>query len=410
MQLTFRLAWRNLWRHGRRSLITASAMAVAVALCMAMLAFNDGMYAKLFDVMVEQQLGHLQIHHPAYPTARKLFDTVPDAASTMQRVLAHDQVLSASAKLNGFALIGGRDESAGGQLVGIEPGRESAVTRAHERIVEGRFLEDGKLGEIVLGVGLAKEISVGVGDEVVVVTQASDGSMGNALYQVVGLFRTGSAALDKSGSMMHLADLQELLVLPDQVHQITVLGDDATDLPPLRDAVRGLIPKDSEVLTWDEASPQTAQLIGMQTFASGIVLGIVFAVASFGVLNTMMMSVFERTRELGVLMAIGLRPGRLIAMVIAESICLSAVAGGLGLVLGGLLDVYIVTVGIDMSAGSTQGFTFAGVTMDPVMRGRVEPSGILLVMVSLVVVSVLASLWPAWRASRLIPVHALRAD
>jgi ABC-type antimicrobial peptide transport system permease subunit len=148
----------------------------------------------------------------------------------------------------------------------------------------------------------------------------------------------------------------------------------------------------------------------MQTFASGIVLGIVFAVASFGVLNTMMMSVFERTRELGVLMAIGLRPGRLIAMVIAESICLSAVAGGLGLVLGGLLDVYIVTVGIDMSAGSTQGFTFAGVTMDPVMRGRVEPSGILLVMVSLVVVSVLASLWPAWRASRLIPVHALRAD
>jgi ABC-type lipoprotein release transport system permease subunit len=385
-------------------------MAVAVAMCMATIAFTDGTFSKLFHVMVEQQLGHLQVHHPDYPGGRKLYDTVPDASATLDRIEAVDSVVAAAAQLNGFALIGGESESAGGQLVGVEPARERAVTQAHERIVEGRFLSDEPAQEIVLGVGLAEDIEVGLGDSVVAVTQAADGSLGNALYDVVGLFRTGNTALDKSGSMMHLADLQSLLVLDDQVHKVTILGTDADALEALKGEVAAVVPDGAEVETWSEASPQAVQMMSMQSVSSGIVLVLVFAVASFGVLNTMMMSVFERTRELGVLKAIGMRPARMVELVMVESLFLGLLAGAMGLVLGGLLDLWLVTKGFDMSAGNPEGMTFNGVTLDPVLYGEVRVAGIVQVIGALLAVSLLASIYPAWRASRLDPVDALRAD
>jgi len=404
------LAWRNLWRHKRRSLITAFAMAIAVALCMAMTAFSDGMGNKMFEVMVEQQLGHVQVHHPDYPTGRKMYDTVPEAAATLQALHALPQVAHSAARLMGFALIGGDNKTVGGQLVGVQPSEEVSVTGADQRIVEGRFLSDENTGEIVLGVGLAEEIEATIGSTVVVVTQAADGSLGNALYTVVGFFQTGNAALDKAGSMMRLVDLQELLALPDQVHKITVLGVDTDDLEGLKQAVIHAAPPTAQVQTWQEASPQAEQMMAMMDVSSALMLGIVFAVASFGVLNTMAMSVFERTRELGVLKAIGLRPSKLIQLVVTESFFLAGLAGGIGFTLGGLLDLYLVNVGIDISGGNDKGMSFQGVTLDPVMKGTVEPASILAILVSLVLVSVGASLIPAWRASRLDPVEAIRTE
>ena len=408
MSLLARLAWRNLWRQRRRSLITAFAMAVAVALSMASMALNDGVYGILFKVMVEQQLGHAQIHHPDYQKSRQLYDTVPGAAATLTAIVAQPSIRAAAGKLNGFGLIGGSEKTAGGRLVGVQPAAEAKLTRADELVIEGRYLAEQPANEILLGVGLAKEIETGVGGSVVVVTQAADGSMGNDVYDVVGIFRTGAAALDRSGTLVHLDDLQRLLALPDQVHQINVLGVDGSDLEGIKHTLQPLVPPTAEVLTWQEASPSTAQMMGMQSLANGIVLGIVFAVASFGVLNTMLMSVFERTRELGVLKAIGLRPGRMVLMVVLESLALAVVAGSMGLVMGGLLDLYLATVGLDFSGGSEHGLEFNGVQLEPRIRGVVNGMGVLLVMASLIVVSMLASLYPAIRAARLVPVDAMR--
>lgn len=405
--MLFQLAWRNLWRQGRRTLITATAMSVAVSMCMAMMALQDGMFVTMFNVMVEQQLGHLQVHHPDYPTGRKPYDTVPNAIATRDRIEALPDVLAAAGRLEGAGLVGGKTESTGGQLVGIDPQRETTVTRSNERVVQGRFLADDPAHEILLGVGLAKEIDAKLGDSVVVVTQASDGSMGNDVYDVVGLFQTGSTMLDRSGTMLHVADLQELLALPDQVHKFTILGTSSDDLPALKNTVIAAIGGDSEVLTWQEASPQTAQMMGMQNFGAAIFLGIVFAVASFGVLNTMLMSVFERTRELGVLKAIGMRPMRILALVVIESVLLASLAGGIGLVFGGLLDAYLVVYGVQFG---DKGMSVMGITLDPVIYGSVRPAGVAMVLGALVIVSLLASLYPGWRASRLVPVEAMRVN
>lgn len=409
MSTLIAIAWRNLWRHKRRSLITATAMAVAVALCMSLIAFTDGMYNKMAEIMVDQQLGHVQVHHPDYPATRQQLDTVPRAADVLAAIDASDRVIGATGRLNGMALLGSDKTSTGVQLQGIDPARELPLTHVDERVTEGRYLGAVAAKEIVIGTGLAAELEVGVGDEVVAFTQASDGSLGNDLYTVVGLSSTGNAAMDKGGAWLHLGDLQELLVLPDQIHGIMVLTEDADDLDSFANGLRKELPKELQVQTWREASPQTAEMMGMQSFASLFMLGIVFAVASFGVLNTMMMSVFERTRELGVLKAIGLRPSQMVSMVLWESAFLSMLAGSIGLAIGGLLDVLVVYVGFDMSSGG-EGFEMMGVRFDPIIYGDVTPFSVYAPISALILVSIGSSLWPAWRAARLQPVEAIRTE
>jgi ABC-type lipoprotein release transport system permease subunit len=353
------------------------------------------------------------VQHPEYPTRRRLYDTLPRASEALARLDEVEGLEVAAPRLMGFGLVGGRRSSAGGQLVGVLPERESRVTGIDQRLSSGQWLASEPSHKAVIGVRLAEELQLAVGDELVVMTQSADGSLGNALFTVSGVFRSGQTALDRSGVMVHLADLQELLVLPDQVHRITLIGDDPEAIATLAERARAVSPPDEPpelVQTWWEASPSTQKMLETSEATKGIVLGIVFAVATFGVVNTMTMSVFERTRELGVLRAIGLRPARLVTLVVLESLQLSLLAMAGALALGGALDAWLVVYGIDFSGSMEEGFSFAGVTIDPVMRGLVRPDGVGLTLGSILLVGVLASIWPAARAARLRPVEALRAE
>ena len=411
MKFLWSVAWRNLWRHKRRSLITAFAMAIGVAMCMSMIAWSDGMYDEMFKIMVEQQLGHVQVHHPDYPTKGLIFDALPERGDLLAKIDGLEGTVAASPHIDGFALLGGATKSAGGQLVGIDPARHRSVSSVHERIREGNFLSDEASNEIIIGYKLAEEIEVGIGGEVVAVTQATDGSVGNDLYTVVGLFKTGDVFMDRSGGYIHIADAEDLVALYDHAHGITVLTGDAEQVETYSAALSGVIAQEGiQVQPWWEASPMTAQMMSMRDFVAYFLLGIVFALAAFGVVNTMMMSVYERTREMGVLRALGLSKGKLVWLVVFESFFLAALAATIGLILGGLADWYLVAHGLDFSSSMPEGFSWEGVMLDPVMKGAVHAEGIILTVAAVFIVSILSSLWPAWRATRLQPVTAIREE
>ncbi|MFT5684420.1 MAG: putative ABC transport system permease protein, partial [Myxococcota bacterium] len=342
------IAWRNLWRQSRRTLITASAMAVGIALCMSMIALSDGLYAQMFDVMVTRKLGHVQVHHPDFPGRRLLYDTLPQ--DRFEAISSTDGVTTAAARLFGYGLVSSEETSAGGQVIGILPQQEQAISKLEEKLESGQFLSGEPSLQSVIGTGLADTLKLEVGGELVIVTQASDGSMSNELSEVIGIVRTGDEGIDRGGIYMHLTDAQDLFALPDQVHEIIVLGDDPTESDTLAGAIRTIEP-DNLVRTWVEADPSTAQMMGMQNVGSGILLAVVFSVAALGVLNTMLMSVFERTRELGLMAALGLNPAQVMRLILTESILLAAIAVALGGVLGGVLDGLLVVYGIDMSGG-----------------------------------------------------------
>ncbi|MEM6931214.1 MAG: FtsX-like permease family protein, partial [Myxococcota bacterium] len=314
-----------------------------------------------------------------------------------------------SPTLNGAVLVGGETTSAGAVLVGIEPERVLETFPLDERTKNGRFVRDP--GEIVIGEKLAEELEASLGDALVVVTQSADGSLGNALFELVGTYRTGNTQMDQSGGYVLLADLQELLVLPDQIHQVTALSSDIDGIEAYAERIGAVVDTEvTEVQPWWAASPQTAQLMAARDVSTYVLLGIVFGAAAFGVLNTMIMSVFERTRELGVLRALGIRAGRLVALIVIESMFLAGLASSIGLVLGLLLDGYVASVGLDMGTGGGEGFSFSGVTLDPVIKGIVTVRPIVEIVVAVFVVSVVASLWPALRAANLRPVEAIRSE
>ncbi|HJN74203.1 MAG TPA: ABC transporter permease [Myxococcota bacterium] len=398
------MAWRNLWRQSRRSMLTAVAMGLAVALCLASVALTEGIYATMGDALVTQSLGHVQLHHAEYPTTKQPWLTIEDEG-LVDRISGLEEVEGVTARLYGQALLGNEEDSSGAILVGIEPGRELDIFPLDDKVVEGRFLAEDAALEVVLGEGLADDLDVGVGDQVVIITQATDGSLGNAALEIVGVVRSGRTTMDRSGAWLHLWDLQGVLALEGQVHEILVIGPDPEESGALLADIEDLGTGDLLVRTWQAASPSTAQMMAMQDVSTMIFLGIIFGVAALGVLNTMLMAVFERTRELGLMKALGLTPLRMVALVLTESALLALLSCVFGGALGGLLDWYLVTEGLDFGAG----FDGMGVTFDPVIKGRVTLLGIAQVLSSLFVICVLASVWPAVRAARLRPVESMRS-
>ena len=400
------LAWRNIWRQARRSLITILAMAVGAAVCIPAMSFMDGMFATMFDVAVTQQTGHVRVEHPDYPDTNSMFDTMADAQEKLTALEALPNVSAVTWRAYGAGLLGTEKKSVGATLVGIDPARESNVSPTETMLKEGEWLS--KPGQILLGFGLANDIEASVGGEVVIMTQASDGSIGAGAYTVVGLVKSANVVRDKQGAWLTLADMQDLLVIENQVHELVLLSADGRDnVDVLKANVEKTVGEDVLARTWYEAQPQMAEMLKLGQQQSSIMLLIVFFLAGFGVLNTMLMSVFERTRELGVMMALGTRPRDVVRLILMEGFLLSVMGVILGGILGGGFTYLLVTEGIDLGYGD---FEMSGVVFPNRLKGVFQPHHTTSVFGSMMVISVLAALWPAWRASKLEPVDAMRAD
>ena len=261
---------------------------------------------------------------------------------------------------------------------------------------------------VLLGERLAKSLRADVGDEVYLLTSTTDGRTAEEPFRVVGLYRTGDATMDRMRAYVHLADLQRFVHLGGRVHEIAAVAADPELAVALATALReapaaaGL-----SVRPWYEVKPMLKRMLDLNDASVGLMLFIIFVVAALGVLNTMLMAVFERTRELGVLMALGLRPWQVRRLVMIETVLLTLFGGAVGTLCGLGLDLYLLEVGWDLTS-MTGGFSVAGVTIDPVLRASVELRGLLVPLLAISVVTFLASFYPANRAAKLSPTRAMR--
>ncbi len=409
------IAWRNLWRNARRTAITAAAIALGYVMLLLFACLLEGVRQQMIENGTRLLLSHLQAHAPDYYPDRSLYHTLGGQAGTDVRALlaalsTFPPVRAASPRVYGYGLVSSPEHSAGAELVGVVPAQEPRVTALHTRVVRGRYLSEQQPRGIVVGDKLADSIRAGVGSEVVIVTQAADGSIGNDLYRVRGIFHTGSDALDRRLVLMPLAALQELLHLePNRVHEIGVTLADAAEATAVAAAVQRQL--DSalpvRVRAWPELAPELAEYVRLNRGATAVLFFIVFLVAVIGVMNTMLMAVFERTREFGVLMALGMRPASVAGLVLAEAGILAA----LSLLLGGGLSTpllwYLEVRGLDLR-GVIGSLSVVGVVLDPVWYGRHDVATYLHAAAGLALTAVGAALYPAIRAARFRPVDAMR--
>ncbi len=404
--MLLKLAWRNVWRNRRRSLITICATAVAVFLCLFSNAFTDGWFGEMVAAATRYPLGHIQLHAPGYLPDRPLYETLidGDAALEAARALPH---VSAAPRVFGFGLVGVGDRSGMGELVGIDPVPESAVSGIDEAVESGRPLGPEAAGEAVIGVKLAKKLAAKPGDELVILTEADDGFPGEALYRIVGIARTGDPNRDRTLVLLHIDDARQLLALEQRTHEVVVVTADLGHPEPVAAALTASLGDSVEIKTWRQLQPMLAEMMQMAEAMVWIVLVIVYAISGLGIANTVLMSVMERNREIGVMMEIGLKPLRVISMILLENAgltLLAAVAGGA--VAFASISYWLVN-GLDLSS-FISGLTMDGFTVSPLIHPKLTLGHTIGTFVILVIISTLSALWPAVRAARLDPAGAIR--
>jgi len=403
------LALKNIWRNRRRTLLTISAMVVSSSLLILALGVFSGMLQDMLASATEQYHGHLVISGRGYQEDRDLFNHFSPPGTLLRDLVSRQDVIGAAPRLRGFGLASSGKKSQPAELLGIDPIRETQVTIFGEHIVAGRFLEEKKTGEAVLGEGIARKLGVGPGDELVVVTQAADGSIGNDLLTVRGIFATGDTGHDNSLILVDIPWLQRLLVLPGQVHEIAVSVRDAMLAPDIARNLGPLLPDGLEVLDWTRLLPEMHEVIASFNVSRMIIIAILYLATGLGILNTFFMSVMERTREFGVLLAIGLRPWRIRLLVLMEALAMGVFSLLAGVSLGLAMTLYMDRFGIDLSGRITP-ITYAGGTILPRLHAVFEPFNFIIPAILLLAVSLLAAFFPANRAAGLQPVEALREE
>ncbi|NOY80277.1 MAG: ABC transporter permease [Kiritimatiellaeota bacterium] len=406
MQMLLRMAWRNLYRNTRRTAITGIAIAVGLAALLLSLALFEGVNRQMTARLTEDFLGDGQIHAAGYRRTRDVARTLPGGEKLLQRLRRDKRVRSVAPRVIAFGLISSAEDALGVRILGVEPAAEKEAFRFYRKICRGAFFPGRREREVVLGARAARTLGIRIGSRLVLtVAQPGSGELAQQLFRLAGTFRTGARELDNGLALVRLGDLQAMLGMTGQLHEIALRLEPQVEAEPrARDAFwSGLAHSGIEALPWTELAPQFHAIQRLQWVSFAILVGIVFAIIALGIMNTLLMSLFERTREFGVLRALGTRPAWLGCLVLFEAASLAVFAALPGLVLGLGVSAWFQVHGVDWS-----GMSYGGVYFTEPTRARITSGGVALSLAVIVLTTVLVAVFPALKAMRIRPVDALR--
>ncbi|MEN0068077.1 MAG: FtsX-like permease family protein [Myxococcota bacterium] len=408
---TLMLAFRNLGRNLRRTLITLAAITFGLAMIHLTITLQSGQYDDMIRQGVSTLAGHVVIQHEGYQEERdsELLVGRADGIADQLAQAFPDATIAPRIQLGG--LVTSPTNSVAAAFSGVDPLAEAAVQTLDDRIVEGTWLDEDDRG-ILIGAKMAQSLDVGIGDKVVFMGQfGTSDEMASRLFRIKGIFRTGAAEMDGLVTMGHLSAGRELLGAEDVAHQVTVHLADPTQAFEATDQTAAALSARSDlaVLSWREALPEIYGLIQVDRQSGDVMLTILGLIVTLGVLNTVLMSALERTREFGVMMAVGMKPGRLSNLILAEGFILGVLGSLLGFLAGLAVSWPLVAYGIDYSSMLGQdAIDTGGVVLSAVLQGKYAFGRMAVYTVGAIVLTTLAAAYPAWHVAGLKPVAAMR--
>lgn len=402
--LTFRIAWRNIFRQKRRTVLTVLSMLGGFTLSAISIGWADGTYNRIIEMFTRNRLGHIQVHAEGYLDKPSLYKNITRYDEIGRTIAAVEHIEAWTPRLYSGGLASLGDKSAGAQVVGVDPERENSATNLDGKIIDGTSLSRMPSHEALLGKGLARILKAGPGDSVVIVSQAADGSIANDIYRVKGIIETGDDAQDRTAFYLHLRDAQELFVLEGAVHEIVVIVDQLDNVAAATEKIRSTLDNpDLAVAPWQEFARSFYVAMKTDKQGSWIMLFIVVLLVAIGVLNTVLMTVLERTREYGILRAVGTRPGQIFRLVLYEVTLMAAIGIMVGFALSLPANYLLSQHGVPMP----QEFTYGGVEFTH-YYAEVNAHSFYIPALTVLLAALLISIFPAAKAARVAPAQALR--
>lgn len=406
MLLYLRLAWRNTWRQRRRTLIIALAMGVMMALLLMYDGLIGGFEQAIYGNAIQLLGGNVQVHAPGYneKIGRKPLLPMADPDALIRAAESHPGVVAASKRISTGGFVTNRQGAFSVGITGVEADQEASLSPVAKNITAGRYLQPDDADLIVIGQGLATAMDISIGDRIVMVANSTSDQTRQRTMTVVGIFDVGVPSVEKTTIYMSLAEAQSLLGLEGQATEVVItleqIGQEAGVVDYINDRVAGY-----EVDTWINSFPELKQTMDMKTGVMGVFGVIMLCVAAIGILNSQMMAVFERTREIGVLGALGLKPGGIMLLFLLEGTLIGVMGAVIGAILGTAINGALAYFGIDYSG-------FADLTeYTALISGRIYsqivPFKILRHGLTVLIIATLAAFLPARDASRREPASAL---
>ncbi len=397
---------RNILRNKRRSILTVSAMVFASSLLLLGMGISAGKMHDMLASATEQYHGHLVISQKGYQARRSMYVHFKPSEEITRKILSAPGVTGVSPRLRGFGLLSYEEAAMPVEILGIEPEKEANVTTLQQKLTAGNGFDKSRDG-VLIGKKLAEKLKAGPGDKLALVSTGSDGSIANELLTVKGIFATENTRNDTALILVPLAFLQDFLVLPESIHEFSVSMKDPMEASILAETLAAELPDNFETMDWGRFLPEIRDAIAISHVSNIIILAIFYLATGLCVFNTVYMSVMERTREFGVLMALGSRPWHIRKMILTETFIMGGISVFFGTLLGFAMNYYMQIHGINMS-GHVAPITYGGGTILPVVHAVIEPLPQILAAALLIVVCLVSGFFPANKAAGLVPVDVIQ--
>lgn len=398
-----RLSWRYLWRNYRRTLIMLAAISLGVWAMIFMTALMRGMVDQMIEDGIDALPGFIQIHNPAFRDDPSIENSIPPPGPELLEALTGPEAAAWTSRVRVPAMISSERNSRGVTLLGVDPAGEIALGFDPDSIVAGRFLEGPDDSGLVVGRKLLERLETDLGKRVVVMSQDPDNNIADRGFRIIGVYRGKLAALEEGFVYAGRTTVQSLLKLDRQVSEIAVAGHDYRDVGPLHARVKKAAGPTVDVESWMELDTYLGLMLGVMDGFVLVWVIVIFLALSFGLVNTLMMAVFERVREIGLIQALGMKPSAILYQVLLESLMLLV----LGLLIGNLLaiaSIMPIRDGLDLSVVS-EGMEMMGVSS--VLYPALKLKDLVIANTVVILLGILTSLLPAWRASQYRPVEAI---
>lgn len=402
--INLKIAFRNALRQKRRTILTALTMFGGFTLASISIGWAEGSYSYIINMFTRNRLGHIQIHGQGYLDKPSLYTTIKDYETIGDKIQSVEGVEAWTPRYKAAGLVSVEEKSSACEIYGIDPAREAKTTGFSRKIIRGKPFSQEPSHQAVLGKGLAEVLNADIGQEAVIVSQAADGSIANDIYTITGILESGDKMNDRTSFYLHLKDAQKLFVHEENVHEIAVVVEKLDKVEEVSQKIQNILENSQlNVATWKEFSRDFYQAMQADLQGMWIMLSVIILIVAVGVLNTVLMTVLERTREYGVLKALGTKPKQIFLQVILEiniiALASIVIGAGLSLIINHILSIH----GLNLPYS----FTYGGMEFKT-MYSEISAQSLYIPALTIALAASLVSTIPALRAARIAPARAMR--